>query len=47
MQNIAGCCLQTFEYKKFFDNTQQCFALLPQVKFPAYNLTLKGEGDES
>ena len=29
---------QTFENKKFLDNTQQCFALLPQVNFPANNL---------
>ena len=26
--------------KKFVDITQQCFALLPQVKFPANNLNL-------
>ena len=29
---------QTFENKKFVDITQQCFALLPQVNFPANNL---------
>jgi len=28
-QNIAGCCQQTFENKKFVDIIQQCFALLP------------------
>jgi hypothetical protein len=26
------------ENKKFVDITQQCFALLPQVNFPANNL---------
>ena len=34
----VGCCQQTFENKKFVDITQQCFALLPQVNFPANNL---------
>ena len=34
----AGHCQQTFENKKFVDITQQCFALLPQVNFPANNL---------
>ena len=29
---------QSFENKKFVDITQQCFALLPQVIFPANNL---------
>ena len=38
MQNIAGHCQQTFENKKFVDITQQCFALLLQVNFPANNL---------
>ena len=28
-------CQQTFENKKIVDITQQCFALLPQVNFPA------------
>ena len=37
-QIIAGGCQQTFENKKFVDITQQCFALLPQVNFPANNL---------
>ena len=37
-QNIAGHCQQTFENKKFVDISQQCFALLPQVNFPANNL---------
>ena len=31
-------CRQNFENKKFVDITQQCFALLPQVDFPAHNL---------
>jgi len=31
-------CQQTFKNKKFVDITQQCFALLPQVNFPANNL---------
>ena len=30
--------LTNFWKKKFVDITQQCFALLPQVKFPANNL---------
>ena len=38
MQDIAGHCQQTFENKQFVDITQQCFALLAQVKFPAHNL---------
>ena len=37
-QNIAGCCEQTFDNKKFVDITKQGFALLPQVNYPAYNL---------
>ena len=28
----------SFENKMFVDITQQCFALLPQVNFPANNL---------
>ena len=32
------CCQQTFEYKKFADNAQQCFAFTPQVNFTANNL---------
>ena len=35
-QNIAG--QQTFESKKFVKNTQQWFALLPQLIFPTNNL---------
>ena len=27
-----------FKHKKFVDINQQCFALLPQVNFPANNL---------
>ena len=38
MLNIAGRCQQTFENKKFVGITQQCFALLPQLNFPANNL---------
>ena len=34
----VGHCQQIFENKKFVDITQQCFALLPQVNFPANNL---------
>ena len=45
-QNIAGHCQQAFENKKFVDITQQCFALLPQVNFPANDLTFtEGESD--
>ena len=29
---------QTFEYKKFVNNAQQCFAFTPQANFPAHNL---------
>ena len=32
-------CQQTFCFQKFVDITQQCFALLPQVNFPANNLS--------
>ena len=34
----ANHCQQTFEYKKFVDNAQQCFAFMPQANFPADNL---------
>ena len=37
-QNISGHCQQTFENKKFVNITLQCFALLPQVNFPANDL---------
>ena len=37
-QNIAGHCQQMFVIKMFVDITQQCFAVLPQVNFPANNL---------
>ena len=37
-QYIAGHFQQTFKNKKFVDITQQCFALLNKVKFPANNL---------
>ena len=37
-KKIAGCCQQTFDNKKFVDITQQCFALLLQVKFLANDL---------
>jgi hypothetical protein len=34
--------------KKFVDITQQCFALLPQVQFPANNLNFtEGDGIKS
>ena len=47
MKNIAEHCQQTFENKKFVDIPQQCFALLPQVNFPANNLNFtEGEGIE-
>ena len=38
LDNNVGCCQQTFEYKKFVDNAQQCFAFMPQANFPTYNL---------
>ena len=36
--DFSQCCQQTFENKKYVDITQQCFALLPQVNFPAHKL---------
>ena len=41
-KNIAGCCEHTFEYKKFVDNAQQCFAFTPQANFPANNMNFHG-----
>ena len=40
MKNNAGHCQQTFKNKKFIHITQLCFALLPQVNFPAKNLNV-------
>ena len=37
-KNIVGPCKQTFEYKIFVDNAQQCFAFTPQANFPAHSL---------
>ena len=37
-KKLLGYCQQIFANKKFVDITQQCFALLPQGKFPANNL---------
>ena len=37
-KTMLGTYQQTFEHKTFVDITQQCFALLPQVNFPAKNL---------
>ena len=46
-QNIAECCKQTFEYKMFVDNTQQCFAFTPKANFRAIIwIFTEGEGDE-
>ena len=36
---FKGKTLLGVENKKFVDITQQCFALSPQVSFPANNLT--------
>ena len=33
-KTFAGCCQQTFENKKFVDNTQQCFAFISQTFLP-------------
>jgi hypothetical protein len=33
-KTLLGVANKPFENKKFFDITQQCFALLPQVNFP-------------
>ena len=37
-EGIAGHCQQTFENKMLVDITQHCFAVLPQVNFPANSL---------
>ena len=37
-QNIVGWCQQTFCFRKFVDNVQQCFVFTPQANFPAHNL---------
>ena len=42
-QNIAGCCQQTFENKKFVDNTQQYFAFMSFR--PIIWINTEGEGD--
>ena len=34
-----------FLFKKFVDNSQQCFAFTPQANFPTHNLNFQGEGD--
>ena len=44
-KNIAGCYQQTFGYKKFVDNAQQCLAFTPQANFPRHDLNFEGEGD--
>ena len=44
---FAGCCQQTFEYKKFVDNAQQCFAFMPQANFPIIWIFTEGYGIES
>ena len=42
----AKRCWALSTNKKFVDITQQCFASLPQVSFPANNLNFtEGEGD--
>ena len=47
MQCIAGCCQQTFGYKKFVNNSQQCFVFTHQANFPAHDLIFtEDEGDE-
>ena len=38
----AGCCQQTFEYKKFVDDAQQCFAFIIP---PIIQIFTEGEGD--
>ena len=38
IQIMGGKISLRFENKKCVENTQQCFALQPQVKFPANNL---------
>ena len=47
-QNIDRRCQQTFENNKFVDITQQCLALLPQVKFQTIIwIFTEGDGIES
>ena len=45
-QNIAGCCKQTFENKKFEDNTWQCFAFTPHLKENLFWIFTEGDGIE-
>ena len=40
MQNIAGCCQQIFDNKKFVDITQQSFASSPTF-FQKFEVSLK------
>ena len=42
---MAGPCQQTFENKKFVDNTQQYFAFTPQTNFPTHNLNYFTDGE--
>ena len=44
---FAGCCQQTFKYKKFVDNAQQCFAFMHQANFPIIWIFTEGDGIES
>ena len=37
-KTLLGVVNKLLKIKKFVDITQQCFALLPQVNFPANNL---------
>ena len=37
-KTLLGIVSKLLKIKKFVDITQQCFALLPQVKFPTNNL---------
>ena len=46
-KNIAGCYQQIFEYKRFVDNAQQCFAFTLQANFPPIIwIFAAGEDDE-
>ena len=42
MQNIAGCCQQTFCIQKFVDNTQQCFAFTEGSSYSNVDDTMEG-----
>ena len=44
---FAGCCQQTFKYKEFVANSQQCFSLMPQANLSIIWIFTEGGGIES